>query len=106
MDIILVTTLKRLAAQLIDDAAIDATRVLPNRCAKIRDFEIERDLPPFDDYSTGQGWFEPMVVDPDEELRGRLDVEELWCPRAQCQNIGCTAHGGVCFISRFSDRRL
>jgi len=95
VDIIIVETLKRLVAEGIDDAAIDASRVLPIKCAQIKDFEIERDLPPFPPSAQRlpeQGWSVPLLVDVDEEVRGRLDVEELWCPHAQCQICGCTAH--------------
>lgn len=102
VDIILVETLKRLEAEHVDDVSIDATRTLPMRCAKIRDLEIERDLPPFVSTPQESGWEEPLPVDPDEEVRGRLDVEELWCPHAQCQSVGCTIHSelfasAICF---------
>jgi hypothetical protein len=116
VDVILVETLRRLRSEKkhgptsislqkinVSDAAIDATRVLPQPCSVIGSHELTRSMPAFPERPSDEAMLNadlrvwtslPEVTDTEFAEGGAYeDWMELACPAESCGLFCCPSHG-------------
>lgn len=87
----------------VSDAAVDATRILPQPCSVIGSHELTRTLPAFPDQPSVDAMVNPdlrmwtagaEVTDTEQAERGAFaDWMELACPAESCERFCCPLHG-------------